>query len=253
MNGFEVNRTVVIHARPSVVFRYFTDSARFAAWWGEGSRIDPRPGGEVHIRYPNGATAGGNVVELVADERIVFTYGYDDATKPIARGASRVVITVAPHAEGTLLKLVHEVTDATTRDAHVPGWRFQLSLFANVVTREVNAALAERVDRYFSAWTADTAENLAEATTESVTLKDGFACIAGRDELALHIAASRVHMPGVVLKRDGAVRQCQGTALVDWVALGQDGTPMGRGTNVLTLSPDGHIGAVVGFWAAPPA
>src|SRR5262249_5445683 len=40
-----LNRTVVIRAMPETVFRYFTDSARWAAWWGHGSTIDARPGG----------------------------------------------------------------------------------------------------------------------------------------------------------------------------------------------------------------
>ena len=50
----ELERTVTIRAERATVFRYFTDSERFAAFWGAGSRIDPRAGGDVHIRYPNG-------------------------------------------------------------------------------------------------------------------------------------------------------------------------------------------------------
>ena len=36
---------VRIEADRETVFRYFTDSGRWAAWWGAGSTIDPRPGG----------------------------------------------------------------------------------------------------------------------------------------------------------------------------------------------------------------
>ena len=44
MTGLDhvVERTVTIAARRETVFRYFTDSERFAAWWGAGSTIDPR-------------------------------------------------------------------------------------------------------------------------------------------------------------------------------------------------------------------
>src|SRR5262245_41388220 len=129
---FTLERSIVIAARPSTVFRYFTDSERFASWWGKGSSIDPKPGGTVHIVYPGGATAGGNVLEIEPDSRIVFSYGYDDPQKPIARGGSRVTITVASHPAGTLLSFVHEVGDEATREMHVAGWRFQLSLFANI-------------------------------------------------------------------------------------------------------------------------
>jgi hypothetical protein len=58
-------------------------------------------------------------------------------------------------------------------------------------------------------------------------------------------------MGNLTLKREGAVRQCQGTALVDWIAEAADGGVKGRGTNVLRLSPDGKIAGIVGFWASP--
>ena len=103
-----LDREVLIRATRSTVFRYFTDSARFAAWWGTGSSIDARPGGTVLIRYPNGVEAGGEVVEVAAGERIVFTYGYRDRAKPVAWGASRVTVTFADHAQGTLLTLRHD-------------------------------------------------------------------------------------------------------------------------------------------------
>jgi uncharacterized protein YndB with AHSA1/START domain len=245
---FLLERTVVIRARRSTVFRYFTDSARFAAWWGAGSDIDPRPGGALQIRYPNAVTAGGQVLELDPDRRIVFSYGYDDPAKPIPRGGSRVTITLEDHPQGTLLRLVHVLPDAATRDAHVPGWRFQLSLFANVVTRELHADLADRLDRFFALWSDPDPAAVEALCTPEITFHDGFASLAGREELAAHIAAARQHMPGVTLSRAGAPLECQGTALVDWLATAADGTARGRGTNVVELSPDGRLARVTGFW-----
>lgn len=98
---FSVDREIVICATRATVFRYFTDSERWAAWWGAGSRIDPRPGGEVLIRYPGGASAQGTVVEIAPPERIVFTYGYDRADTPIAPGGSRVM---PPSTDGALVR-----------------------------------------------------------------------------------------------------------------------------------------------------
>jgi len=251
-SSFVVERSVVIRARRSTVFRYFTDAARFATWWGAGSSIEGWPGGQVQIRYPEGTTAGGEVVEIVADERIVFTYGYDDPSQPIARGGSRVTITLADHAEGTLLRLVHEVADEATRNDHVPGWRFQLSLFANVAAQEQQGEVAAVVDRFFAVWSEPDpvvrGRTLADIVTDGVVFRDAFAAIAGRGDLADHVTASRIHMPGVTLRRDGAVLHCQGTALVDWIVEGADGAPRGRGNNVVELDLDGRIARVVGFW-----
>ena len=94
---FSIERDIVIAARRDTVFRYFTDPERWAKWWGAGSRIDPRPGGEVFIQYPFNATAQGTVVELVVPERIVFTYGYDRPDTPIPPRGPRVTVTVSPY------------------------------------------------------------------------------------------------------------------------------------------------------------
>jgi uncharacterized protein YndB with AHSA1/START domain len=245
-------RTIVISAARSTVFRYFTDSERFAAWWGQGSRIEGRPGGAVLIRYPNGVTASGQVLEIVEDERIAFTYGYDDPGKPIPPGGSRVTITLADTREGTRLELLHETADAAVRDAHVPGWRYQLALFANVAAREQHQDAATVVDRYFALWSEAEAavrrHGLRAAVTDDVEFRDAFGCTSGRDELGDQITAALMHMPGTRLVRSGDVRHCQGTAIVDWTAQGADGKARGAGTSVFGLAPDGRIERITGFW-----
>jgi uncharacterized protein YndB with AHSA1/START domain len=249
-----LERTVRIAARPATVFRFFTDPARFAVWWGAGSHIDARPGGPVHIRYPNGVVASGEVVEVVPDRRIVFTYGYEDAGKPIPPGGSRVTVTLEETARGTLLLLRHELATEGVRDAHVPGWRYQLAIFANVAAAEEHADTDARVDVFFTAWAEPDAvrrrEALAEVVTDDVTFRDAFACTAGLDDLVAHTGAVQMHMPGVVLQRAGSARHCQGTAVVEWEMRSADGTARGRGTNVFELAPDGRIRGAVGVRAS---
>jgi hypothetical protein len=55
-------------------------------------------------------------------------------------------------------------------------------------------------------------------------------------------------MPGLKLTREGDVRQCQGTVLADWKAVGADGQPRGKGTNVFQMAADGKIQAATGLW-----
>lgn len=245
---FSVSRTVVIRAQPATVFSFFRDRERFASWWGKGSHIDLKPGGTVHIVYPGGVTAGGTVVSFEPDRSIVFTYGYDDPTKPIARGASLVSITLAAHEEGTHLTLRHDVATAPLANQHVAGWRFQLSLFANVAAAVQHVDAASVIDQFFAAWNKDDDDEraylLKALTTDNVAFRDSFAAILGRNELAQHIGAVHTHMPGVQIVRDGDARQCQGTVLVNWTA-GER-----RGTNVFRLAADGRIVDVVGFWNA---
>jgi uncharacterized protein YndB with AHSA1/START domain len=248
---FALDRTVTIAARRETVFRYFTDSERFAAWWGQGSTIDPRPGGAVRIRFPNAIEAGGEVVEMTPPERIVFTYGFASG-EPIPIGASRVTIALEETKHGTLVRLRHELPSAAVRDEHVQGWRYQLAVFANVVAKEAHAGAGALADRYFACWgetdAAARRAELAAIASEELAFRDPYSCTSGIDDLNAHIAASQRFMPGVVLARIGEPRQCQGLALVDWEVKGPDGAARAKGTNVFELGYDGRIARVTGLW-----
>ena len=246
-----LERDLVIRARPATVFGFFTNNADWAAWWGPGSAIDARPGGQLLIRHPNGVEAAGEVLEVEAPQRIVFTYGY--ATGPIPPGGSRVTIELDPHAEGTRLRLTHEFADVVARDEHIQGWRFQLSLFANAVAERANRQAADTVDRWFSAWSepdaASRERTLSEIIAADIRFHDKFSCIAGAGELRAHLGAVHRVMPGMRLERSGDIRHCQWHVLADWGARAADGQDRGRGTNVFVLDADGRIAAVTGFWA----
>lgn len=245
-----LTRVVTIPAPRDVVFGYFTDSAKWAAWWGAGSTIDARPGGAVSIRQ--GATqAVGDVLEIAEPERIVFTYGFASGT-PIPPGGSRVTIQLEDVDGATRLRLTHEFAEAETREQFVQGWRYQLSVFGNVVADGRFGDAAATVDAWFAAWsnpddaTRDAA--LDRIAAPAVAFRDRFSLIDGLDDLRPHLAAVHRFMPGVRIARDGDVRHCQGTVLADWTASNVDGQPRGRGTNVFTFGPDGRIAAVTGLW-----
>jgi uncharacterized protein YndB with AHSA1/START domain len=247
---YHLNRTVVIKAKPETVFRFFTDSARWASWWGAGSTIDARPGGKVYIRHPNGIESLGEVLEVREPERIVFTYGFASG-KPIPPGSSRVTIHIDPDEAGTRLHLLHEFPEAAPRDEHVQGWRFQLSLFGNVIANEVYADAGNAVDVWYAAWVvADEQarqETLARIVTPGIRFRDRFSLLDGLADLTAHIGAAQRFMPGIGLQRKGDVRHCQGTVLADWIAAGSDGKERMSGTSVFVFSPDGRIDSVTGF------
>jgi uncharacterized protein YndB with AHSA1/START domain len=246
-----LDRTVVIRARRETVFRYFTDSSRWAAWWGAGSMIDPEVGGKVFVRHPNAVEAAGEVVEIAPPAKIVFTYGFASG-EPMGIGESLVTVTLEDDPEGTRLKLTHDFVDAGARDHHIQGWRYQLSLFANAVADEAHADAAGRADAWFEAWSEPDATTreaaVAERVTPEIRFRDRFSAIEGIDELLPHLAAVHAFMPGMRIERDGPIHHCQGTALCAWTAKGTDGAERGRGTNVFTFDADGRIIDVVGLW-----
>jgi len=242
-----LERTVLIHAKPPTVFRYFTDSNRWAAWWGEGSTIEGRLGGKVCIRHPGGVETLGEVLEIADPERIVFTYGYASGN-PIPPGASRVTIRLEPDPSGTRLHLLHEFAEALARDQHIQGWRFQLSMFANAVANEVYADAVSTVDAWYTAWavTDDKAreQEFARIVTPGVHFRDRHSLLNGLEDLTAHAGAAQRYRPGIGLRRKGEVRQCQGTALADWIAVGTDGQEQMSGTSVFVFAPDGRVDSV---------
>jgi hypothetical protein len=172
--------------------------------------------------------------------------------KPSPPGSSRVTIRLDRHPHGTLLQLTHEFADADSRDEHVQGWRFQFSLFANLVANTVNAAASRQVDRWFATWSEPDAatRDAALAAIGSVDIRflDKFSAIEGRDEVKAHLAAVHRFMPGMRLERRGEIRHCQWHVLADWVVVGSSGQEQGGGTSLFELDADGRIAKVTGFW-----
>jgi len=246
-----LDRTVTIEAAREIVFAYFTDSSRWASWWGAGSHIEARPGGKVLIRHANGIEVVGEGLEVLIPERIVFTYGYASG-KPVAPGGSRVIIRLEDDSAGTRLRLTHEFADADARDQHVQGWRFQLSLFGNLVANELHSDAGRVVDAWFEVWAESDEHKRLQALNRiavpDVHFRDQYSLLDGIGDVSAHIAASLRFMPAMRLKREGEIRHCQGTVLADWTAVGADGQSRGGGTNVFLLGADRRITAVTGLW-----
>jgi uncharacterized protein YndB with AHSA1/START domain len=246
----QLDRTLLIKAKPETVFRHFTDNTRWAKWWGAGSAIEAAPGGRMNIRYPNGAEALGEVLEVLPPERIVFTYGYASGT-PIPPGASRVTIELERTDQGTRLTLRHEFADAAVRDQHVQGWRYQLSLFANIVSNEAFADASKAVDAWFRAWMIAEeparAELLNRIAVPKIRFHDRYGSLDGMADLIAHIGGALRFMPGIRLERRGDIRHCQGTVLSDWAAVDSEATVRMSGTSVFVLNAEGKIESVTSF------
>lgn len=247
---YHLERTILIRAKPEIVFQFFADSARWASWWGAGSTVEPTAGGKVYIRHPNGVESLGEVLDVHPAEGIEFTYGFASG-KPMPPGASRVVVRLNPSQDGTQLQLRHEFSDVAARDQHVQGWRFQLSLLANAVANEVFAGAAEAVDAWFELWTVSDQhlleQTLAQLVTPEIQFRNQYSVLDGIADLSAHIRASQRFMPGMGLKRKGDVRHCQGSVLADWVAVDSNGQQRMSGTSLFVFAPDAKIDSVTGF------
>jgi uncharacterized protein YndB with AHSA1/START domain len=244
---YSVDRSILIEADRETVFSFFTDSARWATWWGAGSTVEPHPGGALRIRHSNGFESVGEVLELAPPERFVFTFSLQSG-RVIPAEESRVTIRLEQQDQGTLLRLTHEVADAVVAEQLVQGWRFHFSRFANAVAIYVNAGAPDVVDAWFALWTEPDGSKreatLARIAARKVKFRDRYSRLDGIDEVVAHISASQRFMPGMGLERKGSIRHCQGTVLADWVARSRDGQEKMSGTSVFVLGPGVKIDSV---------
>jgi hypothetical protein len=162
-----------------------------------------------------------------------------------------VTIVLKPVPSGAELTLTHSFAEAPARDEHIQGWRFQLSLFANVVANEVHANASDIVDGWYAAWTiADALDRdraLAKVAVPTVQFRDRYSLLDGAGDVSAHIAAALRFMPGISLRRKSAVRHCLGTAVSEWIAVSSDGVERMSGTSVFRLGADGRIVAATGI------
>ena len=127
-----VHREIRIDAAPSTVFEFLTDPAKMVRWMGTEAMLSPRPGGEYGVNITGHERVRGEVIEIVPDRRLVFTWGWEDGALPVAPGESTVEISLEPDGQGTLLRLTHRDLPQALHTFHGLGWDYALPRLAAV-------------------------------------------------------------------------------------------------------------------------
>jgi uncharacterized protein YndB with AHSA1/START domain len=255
--GPPVEVELTIAARPETIFRYFTDPARFARWMGEGSVLEAEPGGRLRVGYPTGQVAGGRVVAVEADRRIVFTWGYEGDGQPVPAGSSTVEVTLEPEAGGTRVRLCHSGLPAGEPPlAHLAGWRHALATLAyGGAADQLAPVLGERVADWLAAWNepdpARRAGLLGRCLADGGRFRDPTAAVDGPGALADHIGMAQRMGGGARLVGRGDPEPCHDVVRFGWAAVGPGGVVLATGTNVAGNDLDGRFRWVTGFWDPP--
>ncbi len=116
-----VRVTRLVEAPPEVVFTYLTSSEKWSLWQGVDTTIEAWPGGAYVMRAPNGGVARGEVLEIVPDRSVTFTWGWEGHPH-VPPGATTVTIALEPTGSGTLITLTHLGLPADERGLHRQGW-----------------------------------------------------------------------------------------------------------------------------------
>ena len=253
---FEVVREVTLPATAETVWGYLSTEGGWSALWGAGSTIAAVPGARMAVVYPNGLTAGGVVQAVEPPRRIRFTWGYDRPGSPIPPEGSAVEIVVSEVPAGTWLQLTHRVDSEAARDLHVPGWRYQLGLFRDVIARRtLGPRLAERIDAWHAAWSTTDVDArrraLDAAAHPDVTVDEPMAALAGIADVDQWIGQMQGQFPAVV-RRTGPPVLNADAAMWDWV-IESGGASVASGRSVAVVAQDGRFRHVSSFWLqAPP-
>ncbi len=132
-----------LQAPPAKVFAAWTDPEKIMRWMGPADFTTPQAESDARVggRYrfgmlsPEGEqhVVRGIYREVVANEKLVFTWAWDAAPgeEPYE---SLVTVLFKPDDGGTLLTLTHErLFDEESRDGHEKGWNGSLDKLEKLV------------------------------------------------------------------------------------------------------------------------
>jgi len=137
----------VIAAKPEKVYRAFLEPDAVASWLPPFGfvctvhELDARVGGKHGMSFRNFTTGkshsfGGEYLELVAGERLVYTDRFDDPNLP---GEMKVTVELKAVSVGTEMSIEQEgVPDLIPLEACYLGWQESLRKLAKLAEPENN-------------------------------------------------------------------------------------------------------------------
>ena len=127
-------REILIDASPETIFELLTVPEKHVLWDGTEADLDPRPGGVYRVLVAGQHQAAGEFVEVVPNERVVVTFGWDQPGHPIPPGSTRVAYELVPDGDKTLVRITHTgLPEDAVRD-HTEGWDHYLGRLNVVAT-----------------------------------------------------------------------------------------------------------------------
>jgi len=145
-----MSNTVKLHrvftSKPERVYKAFIDPDAMSKWLppngftGRVHEMDAKVGGSYKMSFTNFSNGqshsfGGEFVEMVPNERLVYTDKFDDPNMP---GEMRTTVTIKQVSVGVELNVVQEgIPDMIPVEACYLGWQQSLALLKLLVEAEI--------------------------------------------------------------------------------------------------------------------
>jgi uncharacterized protein YndB with AHSA1/START domain len=129
----ELTCEVLVKADPATIFELLTDPEN-QTWLGTDAQFDLKPGGIYKVSVLGNHPALGEFIEVVPNEKIVFTFGWNEPGHPIPAGSTTVAITLIREGDETRVRLVHSGLPDDAVTDHTQGWTTLLDRLAVTAT-----------------------------------------------------------------------------------------------------------------------
>ena len=126
----ELVREILVDASPETIYPFLVEGDKHVLWEGTEANLDARPGGVYEVLIAGAYKAAGEFVELVPNEKVSYTFGWDDPDNPIKPGSTTVEITLHPEGGKTRVQLRHSGLPDEAVDLHIGGWDHYLARLA---------------------------------------------------------------------------------------------------------------------------
>jgi uncharacterized protein YndB with AHSA1/START domain/ketosteroid isomerase-like protein len=150
-----VERELLIDAAPETVWELLVDPGQITQWMGTNAKLEARRGGEYRLAVIPGHTARGEVVEIDAPRRLVYTWGWE-GNERVPPGSTVVEFDLQPRGDRTLLRFTHrELPTSESAASHAHGWDHYLPRLVQAARGEnpgVDAwVTSQTIKNYFDA------------------------------------------------------------------------------------------------------
>ena len=122
-SSLTLTREIKVAASPATVYRCLTEADMIVKWFGRKVVAEAKIGGAINVEINDTATAAGEFTELVANEKVTFTFGWVQKEHELPPGSSVVAFELVADGDHTLVRFSHSgIPTEELVGRHAQGW-----------------------------------------------------------------------------------------------------------------------------------